>query len=160
MADPDNEGFPGLRIEEVLTHAQADVPNYLPNLYTINLGTNDASQDFDLPNAGGRMGSLLDFLWSATPDATVILSTLIINLDANVDSRAQAINAQYTDLANRLSGDGRRIVLADMHGADGPQTGDMSDATHPNDNGFRLMSNIWARAIQQAADSGFLQPPV
>ena len=157
MEDNQNEGYPGLRIEEVQARAEQNVPNFLPNVYTINLGTNDASQNFDVDNAGGRMNDLLNYLWSATPDATVILSTLIINLDANVDSRVQYINGQFSDLAGRLASEGRRIVVVEMHGADGPQPNEMSDNTHPNDVGFQKMADIFFRGIQQASDAGFLQ---
>ncbi|KAK7229924.1 hypothetical protein V2G26_002094 [Clonostachys chloroleuca] len=158
MADPDNEGYPGLRIEQVQTKAEENVPTYLPNVYTINVGTNDAVQNFDVPNAGSRMNDLLSYLWSATPEATVILSTLIINLNATVDARAQTINTQLTSLASQLAGEGKRIVLADMHGSDGPQSDEMADSTHPNDVGYQKMANIWFREIQEASAAGFIQP--
>jgi lysophospholipase L1-like esterase len=156
MEDNQNEGYPGLRIEEVQGKAEQNVPSFLPNVYTINVGTNDASQNFDVDNAGGRMNDLLNYLWTATPDATVILSTLIINLDSGTDARAQHINGQFSDLAGRLADEGRRIVLVDMHGADGPQSNEMSDNTHPNDTGFQKMADIFFRGIQQATDAGFI----
>ncbi|KAH7318105.1 SGNH hydrolase-type esterase domain-containing protein [Stachybotrys elegans] len=158
MADPDNEGFPGLRIEEVQQRAEEDVPNYLPNVYAINVGTNDATQDFDIDNAGGRMDDLLDYLWEVTPNATVLLSTLIINLNADTEARAQVINAQFVELAEQLAGEGRRIVLVDMHTEEGPLPEDMSDATHPNDTGFDKMAELWFRGVEQASAAGFIQP--
>ncbi|CAH0025809.1 unnamed protein product [Clonostachys rhizophaga] len=151
MTNNDNEGFPGLRISQVLNdHAKTDVPTHKPNLYTINVGTNDAVQNFKIDEAGKRMDELLDFLWTATPDANVVLSTLVRNKDANTDARVVKINKQFEDLVSRRKSNGNtKIALADMHGSDGPQDADInSDGTHPNDTGFKKMSNIWLDAIK------------
>ncbi|KAK7224901.1 hypothetical protein V2G26_012904 [Clonostachys chloroleuca] len=156
MTNNDNEGFPGLRISQVLNdHAKADVPIYKPNLYTINVGTNDAVQNFKIDEAGKRMDELLDFLWTATPDANVVLSTLVRNKDANTDARVVKINKQFEDLVSRRKSNGNsKIALADMHGSDGPQDADInSDGTHPNDTGFKKMSNIWFDAIKIVSGS-------
>nr|UMZ45339.1 hypothetical protein [Paramyrothecium sp.] len=158
MADRDNEGYPGLRIEEVQHRAWDAVHANRPNVYAVNVGTNDASQDVDIYNAGLRMAALLDSLWSVTPDATVLLSTLLINMNGDTDSRAQIINAQYIGLAADWRAQGRRIVLVDMHGPDGPLPEDMNDPTHPNDTGFAKMAALWFRGIQDASASGFIQP--
>ncbi|CAH0056213.1 unnamed protein product [Clonostachys solani] len=156
MVDPDNEGFPGLRIEQVHhDKAVVDVPVYRPHLYLINLGTNDASQNYDLGNAGARMNDLFNYLWAITPDSTIILSTLVINRNAAVDDRVRQINTQYTNLANTLRSQGRKIVLVDMHGSNGPQSNEMSDDTHPNDAGFQKMANIFYQGILEGSRAGF-----
>jgi lysophospholipase L1-like esterase len=159
MPDRDNEGYPGARIDEVQERAAAAVQASRPNVYAINAGTNDAAQDRDINNAGLRMASLLDSLWAVTPDATVLLSTLIINTDGGVDSRVQVINAQYIGLAADWRAQGRKIVLVDMHGPEGPQPEDMNDPTHPNDTGFAKMAALWFNGIQDANASGFLTAP-
>lgn len=158
MADRDNEGYPGARIDEVQNRAAGAVQAFRPNIYAVNAGTNDAAQDNDIWNAGLRMAALLDSLWAVTPDATVLLSTLLINLNGDTESRASIINAQFVGLAADWRAQGRRIVLVDMHGPDGPQAGEMSDPTHPNDTGFAKMAALWFRGIQDAAASGFIQP--
>lgn len=160
MADPENEGFPGKRIEEVQVEAEKDVPNYLPNVYTINAGTNDCLQDWDVDSAGVRTNDLLNYLWSQTPDAVVVLSTLVNNLVDGVEPRVEVVNEQIRgliwDLANNQ---GKKVILAEMHGDDGPTVDDINDdGIHPNDVGFQKMSDIWFRTIQQASDNGWIQP--
>jgi lysophospholipase L1-like esterase len=161
MEDKDNEGYPGKRIEEITTTIGGTLPNLPgPNVYTINAGTNDAIQDFDVNNAGVRMYDMLDYLWSVTPDATVVLSTLIRHLNPDTDARVGNINEQFRglvwDLANQQ---GKRIVLAEMHGDDGPQEGDINDdEIHPNEEGFKKMATVWHRSILEANDAGLILP--
>jgi lysophospholipase L1-like esterase len=156
MADRDNEGYPGLRIEEIQNRAGPAVRDTRPQVYAVNAGTNDASQNFDVNNAGLRMARLLDSVWAVTPDATVLLSTLLINLNADTESRVLNINAQFRGLAADWRAQGRRIVLVEMHGDDGPQPNDMSDETHPNDTGFAKMAAKWLGGIRDARNSGWI----
>lgn len=164
MLDPENEGFPGKRIEEVNAEAEKDVPQYLPNIYLINAGTNDCVQDFDVDNAGVRMKDMLNYLWSVTPDATIILSTLVNNLEDAVEERvSQNFNPQIQGLVSDLAeNQGKKIILAEMHGDDGPNKDEMSDDTHPSDGGYEKMANIWFREIQEAYSKGFIveAPPM
>lgn len=157
MPDPDNEGWPGLRVEQVHSKARETVPNYLPDVYLINAGTNDCGQNFDVANAGVRVNDMLNYLWSVTPDATVILSTLLINLEAPTEQRVGVFNEQVRglvwDLANNQ---GKRIVLAEMHGPDGPTEEVMDDQTHPTDQGFGRMADIWHRSFEQAVAAGYI----
>ncbi|KAJ6445943.1 carbohydrate esterase family 3 protein [Purpureocillium lavendulum] len=159
MVDNDNEGWSGFRIGQVEGKARASVPGIKPNLFTINAGTNDCAQGYDIDGAGARMGGMLDYLWGASPGSTVILSTLLLNLNATKEACVERVNEQFKTLAKDKATAGKRIVLVDMHASDGPQKGDMADDTHPNDVGYGKMANIWHRGIRQAEDKGFLQPP-
>ncbi|KJZ78380.1 hypothetical protein HIM_02418 [Hirsutella minnesotensis 3608] len=159
MTDNDNEGWPGLRIGQVEDKARQSVPRLKPELYTINAGTNDAVQDFDIPGAGARMDKMIEYLWSITPRSTVVLSTLLVNANKNTEARVLRINEQIRALAKRKADQGKRIVLAEMHGPDGPQKGELVDGTHPNDGGYNKMAKIWHRSIREAANRGFLPRP-
>lgn len=156
MKDNDVEGWPGYRIDQIVPKARVAVPEYKPNVILVNAGTNDAVQNKDIPNAGSRMEGMINNLFEDSPKATVILSTLIINLNANAEKNVKLINVQYKALADRLQGEGKHVVLADMHGADGPQKEDMHDDTHPDDEGHAKMAAIWYRALEEASDNGWL----
>lgn len=156
MDDPDNEGYPGARVEQVLATARNTVPALSPNLVTINLGTNDCSQNYELDTVGDRMGELLEFLWSTSPGVTIILSTLLINLDETTGARVVDVNAKYGALAYQKQQEGKKLILVDMHSAAAPQPEDMSDNTHPNDVGYGKMATIWHQGIQDAAGRGWL----
>lgn len=159
MVDNDNEGWPGYVVNQVSAKANASVPPWKPNVVLVNAGTNDCSQNVDLDRAGERMLAMLEHIYVMTPRATVILSSLIFNKNATVDGRVLAVNGKYRALAADLRAKGRRIVYAEMHGADGPLPSDMSDNTHPNDKGYKKMATLWYNALVDASKAGLLVAP-
>jgi lysophospholipase L1-like esterase len=159
MTDNDNEGWSGYRVEQVQGKAELSVPSLQPNLFTINAGTNDCAQNYQVDTTGERMDRLLEYLWNASPNSTIILSTLLINLNENTEKRVLDVNRQYRELAERKAAEKKRIGLAEMHSDDGPQRGDMADDTHPDDGGYLKMAKIWYRSIKEAESKGFLQNP-
>lgn len=159
MTDPDNEGWSGFRVDQVKGKAVKSVPKLQPNLFTINAGTNDCAQNHKLDTVGKRMDDLLEYLWDTSDDSTIILSTLIINLNSTIEERVQKVNSQYKALAKKKVAEGKKIILAEMHGDDGPNSKEMADNTHPNDVGYNKMAKIWYRAIKGAEAKGFLTKP-
>lgn len=178
MAENAVEGWPGLRLDEVLPKAKASVPQYLPNVVLVNVGTNDCVQDFDIDNTtqpstaapeltadpsdnvGTRLQAMVEDIFDMSANATVVISTLVLNKDAAVNARVDDANVQYRRVAADLQAQGRRVVLADMDAsAGGPNITTMADPTHPNDVGYALMANRWYVALQEASDKGFIVAP-
>ena len=165
MRDNDVEGWPGARIDQV--HARAASPLntnnpvalWRPNVVLINAGTNDAVQSYAVDGAGTRMEDLIRDVWALSPRAVVLLSTLVLNKRPGTERNVVVINRQFRDLVKKLGGEGRRIVLADMHGDAGPGAADLSDDTHPNDVGYRKMADVWARGFVEASNKGWLLQP-
>ncbi|KAK4170068.1 family 3 putative carbohydrate esterase [Cladorrhinum sp. PSN259] len=157
MADNEVEGWPGKRVEEVLVEAKKITPKTKPNVILINAGTNDALQNFKVSGTSQRMETLINQLFQDSPRATIVLSTLIMNRITAVESRVLDINAQYRQLASKLRGQGKRLVLAEMHGDNGITSSDMADDTHPNDVGYQKMASLWFQALVAASNEGFLQ---
>lgn len=155
MTNPENEGWPGYIVDEVKGKAEANVGPTRPNLVLINAGTNDCTRNVDIPNVGVRVARLMDAVWAGSPDATIVMSTLLRNA-ANPDQFA-SYNEQIKGLVWDWQNQGRRVVLADMQGDGSPGLDLIPDGTHPNDQGFEMMSNIWFDAIADAANRGYLQ---
>jgi len=123
-----------------------------PNLVLINVGTNDCLRNVDTPNAGARIKILIDYLFSAVPSTTIILSTILPS--KTVDGCVQNVNDQYKALMSQYTG--RRIVIADMHAH--MTVADISDdGVHPNAFGYKKMASVWWGAFQQIQDQ--IQPP-
>lgn len=178
MAENAVEGWPGLRIDEVLPKARDAVPKYKPNVILVNAGTNDCVQDWDIDSTtqqstvepeltanatftvGTRMRMFVEDLFTMVPDATVIMSTLILNQDAATNKRVDDANGKFRSVAAALQADGRRVVLADMDAsAGGPNITTMADVTHPNDVGYALMANRWYVALTEASSRGMIVAP-
>lgn len=176
MQDNDVEAVVGLRIDEIYAKAQATVPQFLPNVILVNAGTNDCTQDWNMDqttqlstaapsltstptdDVGTRMQALLESLYAMSPDATVILSTLVVNGNAAAEANVLDANAKYKALAATLQALGRRLVVADMDTDQGPQPTQLVDGTHPTDAGYQEMANVWYNALIEASARGFLQP--
>ncbi|KAL2153553.1 hypothetical protein VTH82DRAFT_4708 [Thermothelomyces myriococcoides] len=162
MKDNDVEGWSGFRVEEVHQKAMADesAPKYKPNVVLINAGTNDAMQNFNVSTAGERMEAMLRDLWSVSPRALIVLSTLLVNQDEAAERNVLTINSQYRALIDRLRHkERRRIVLAEMHNSNGPTLADLVDGIHPNDDGYIKMAKIWYDSLRLASSKGLLAPP-
>ena len=158
MENNDNEGWRGYRIDQIEERGKLSAAEFQPNIFTINAGTNDCLQNHGIEGAGERMRHMLDELWKLCPDATMIISTVLVNSTAGgtVEPRVIRVNEQYREVARRCVAEGKRVVLVDMHGPDGPQLRDLVDGTHPDDVGYFKMASIWHRGILEAETKGFL----
>ena len=158
MEDNENEGWPGKIIDEVREKAEGAAPQWRPNVYLINVGTNDCVREIDIPGAGGRMEQLLQVLYDAGPEATVLLSTLLVNGDAEANARTDEVNAQIKQLVADQQEAGRPIVLVDFQGENGLTLDDIQDGIHPTDDGYAKMAPLWFDGLLDAESRGFLQP--
>ncbi len=160
MADNENEGWPGLIIDEVHDKALAAAPRWRPNVYLINLGTNDCTRAIDIAGAGARMDGLVGFLYETSPEATVVLSTLLPNANDGAEPRVDDVNAQFRQLVADHQAAGRPIVLVDFQGEGGLTLDDIQDGTHPSDAGYAKMAPLWFNGLLDADSRGFLKPAV
>lgn len=156
MSNNEHEGWRGFRIDQIENKARASVEAYRPNLLTVNAGSNDCIQDLNLDRFRGRLERMLENVWSISSSSTIVLSTLLVTLDEEVDSRVRRANKQIRELVEVLAGKGRRITLADMYGPGGPDLDDLVDGVHPGDLGYRKMADIWYTGIAKATVRGFL----
>lgn len=159
MQDNDNEGWSGFRIAEIHDRATRSVPGLQPNIFTVNAGTNDAKQNYQLSSGGERLDKMLEDLWTMSPNSTIILSSLIINLKATADANAVTLNKQFRAVAQQKIAQNKRLVYVDFHGPDGPQKKDMADDTHPGDVGYNKLAKILFRGVKEAESKGFLVAP-
>lgn len=156
MPNNRNEGWRGFTIDQIDRKARISIPLLMPHLITINAGSNDCLQDLGIGQIGNRISGLLEYIWSTCPGSTIILSTLLLNSDTLTEQRILHANAQFQELALQKYKERKRIVLVDMHGADGPNADELVDGTHPNDSAYRKMASIWHGGFQEAISKGFL----
>ena len=149
----------GYIVAQITEIASRTIPQ-APNVVLINGGTNDGIKNLDVAHTGERMDHLIDGLYEQIPGTTVILSTLLPNANA---SHAQVntdwINDQYRAIFKRRQAQNQRIVLAEMVGAVTAAHMNTDDHTHPTDEGYVRMAEVWYEALIEAEWRQFLQRP-
>jgi lysophospholipase L1-like esterase len=146
MADPQHEGYGGKNTGEISERASPHFSNVDAHLYLIHVGTNDVSEFREMD---GRLRHLLDQIYAATPEATVILAKIINRSDGGrlmeLDSIRAGIEPVVTDY---------RARQCSIHWVDqnhlGPQDFPPGDVFHPNDSGYRKMAAVWFEGIVSA----------
>ncbi|KAI1764459.1 hypothetical protein GGR53DRAFT_493744 [Hypoxylon sp. FL1150] len=144
FTDNDVEAYGGKKIKEMQEYATKIVPQTLPNVFVINLGTNNLLQNKDVDKVGEQMET---------------------NKVGDLEATVLDMNQQYRDIMKNLEADGKPVVLAEMHpsegGTDTPTVNEIGpDGSHPTVKGYEMMASIFVKAIQSAGSKGFLQQPV
>lgn len=163
MLDNDLEAYGGNRVSQIHEHATHIVPQLQPNLFLIQVGTNNVLQNRDVDKAGADMEKFIDYLLETSPRSTVVFSTCLTNTVPDCEPRILDVNQQYRELIKKY--ESKPVLLAEMHSSGGfpgrPQPEDIGpDGTHPTDYGYGLMGHIFAESIQDADKKGYFRWPV
>lgn len=97
---------------------------------TLHVGTNDVFQSYDVANAPSRFMKLMDQIFTASPNATIIVSSIIA-----LPSRQAAVdtyNTQIERLVKERIAKGERVVWVSMAAV---VPSDLGDGIHPNAGG-------------------------
>ncbi|KAJ7679372.1 lipolytic enzyme [Mycena polygramma] len=155
MADNDNEGHSGATIAQIQQFAtnSAALPAR-PNVVLLMAGTNDVFGG-SISTAPSRLSTLIDSIFTACPDAALIVATLtpLSAGQAAVDTYNQAV----TQLVATRKAAGQHILLASMASV---LASDLFDGVHPDDAGYVKMANAWFPVVQQAAANGWIGKPI
>ncbi|KAI9742608.1 MAG: hypothetical protein M1818_003749 [Claussenomyces sp. TS43310] len=159
MKDNNNEGWRGYVIDQVSAKASNVIPEQ-PNLIVIHVGTDDMICDLELANAPTRLGNLIDKLLNSIPDTVVLVSTLIPNRNETIERRIEAFNSQVPGVVSQRAAEGKKVYLADMHNGT-ITTADINakDGTHPTDEGYQKMADIWWGAVEAIGAKGWFHSP-
>lgn len=151
--DPDNEGHPGLRIDQIAAGVDGWLATYAPDVVLLNVGTNDTIQDYQLPTAPDRLHALIDRILTDDPAATVMFSTLVPTPDATRNAKVQAFDAKLPAIAQAEAAAGKKVHLVDLNG--GLTNADIgADQIHPTDGGYDKLANVWYSALHPILGAG------
>lgn len=103
----------------------------------------------------------MDYLYSAVPDVTIIVSTVLPGFADGIPQNRDYVNTQIRSLVNYRRSQGQRIVLVDVDSPAGFFTTQnlVSDGIHPNDEGHLRLAAFYLKAIEEANYLGYLTPP-
>ena len=151
--DPDNEGYPGYVINQVIDKGQAAMPIYRPNIVTILVGTNDMVQNIG-DGAPERLGTLIDNILNWEWLTLVVVSTLPPSGNVDTNARIDTYNAALPAIVKQRTDAGRSVILVDSHAV--IAVGDLVDGTHPNDAGYERIGHVFYEGIKLAESKGWL----
>ena len=145
LGDHDHEGHSGWRIDQI----DANIVNWLhttmPHTVLLHIGTNDISQNDDLPNAPGRLSTLIDHITATDPTAEVFVAQIIPLGSPGLEANVQAFNAAIPGIVASKVAAGKHVHLVDMHSA--LTAADLADGVHPNAAGYDKMAAVWFNAL-------------
>ena len=143
LGDHDHEGHSGWRIDQIDANIVGWLNTFQPHTVLLHIGTNDISQNDDLPNAPARLSTLIDHITATAPTAEVFVAQ-IIPLSFN-DAAVQTFNAAIPGIVQSKVNAGKHVHLVNMHSA--VSTADLADGVHPNATGYDKMATVWYSAL-------------
>ncbi|KAI1305102.1 hypothetical protein F5Y03DRAFT_356508 [Xylaria venustula] len=165
--DNDVQAFASTPIHILHEKAKQAVPEMQPNLIIINAGSSDCFQEEHWGSAHGLdyTRNLVDFLFEASPRATVILSTLVMSTSPKFERCIKSINAQIRQVAADVQREGKHLILSEQHydqGLPGRVTAEVlkSDQMHPTFEGWKMMGEIFKQDILEADAKNWIVAPV
>jgi lysophospholipase L1-like esterase len=119
-----------------------------PNIILLMIGTNDLFAR-DAANMATRLEVLLDKIAQNAPNALIVLAQ--ITPLGHSDPNLTAYNAKIPGIVQSHAAKGQHIIGVDMSKL---PTSDLADGTHPTDQGYAYMANIWYAAIKDLLTDG------
>ncbi|MGH7595038.1 MAG: Ig-like domain-containing protein [bacterium] len=151
MDDEEHEGHPGfltaqLEVEDYLTDNPADI-------VLLEIGTNDLSANRMADAIAASISDLVDRIHATTPNATIMLGTLLPVIDDNKNVLASQVNLLLPDIVNSRFSRDFAIYLVDHYSrfvSNGNwQNAYMSDELHPSDRGYEIMAEEWYATLRR-----------
>ncbi len=144
-----NEGHSGWTIDQDAGLVPSPAFKTIPNIVLLMIGTNDiyaASGQADMPK---RLGSLLDKIFTAAPDALLVVAKITPLSNASWNATIKTYNDAIPALLQTKVSAGKHVIGVDMN--TGFTTASMlsSDGIHPNQTGYNWMGDTWYAAISQ-----------
>ncbi|KAH8590094.1 SGNH hydrolase-type esterase domain-containing protein [Bisporella sp. PMI_857] len=158
MIRKQNEGHPGFFIANMTTVSKESIKDR-PNVILIFVGTNDMTRPVDPKGAPERMGKLVDHLFKEAPDATILVAGITTSRKKEWADRIDQFAKDLVPVIDSRAKSGKHIALVDMSKLLDTKT-DFHDDNHPNDSGFKKISNSWFKAIKAADGKGWIKDPV
>ena len=156
LRDVEHEGHSGWRIDQIASIASGVVIQYRPNVVLLHIGTNDLNNNYQVDTAPARLASLIDQIFAAAPNTTILVAAIIRSTSSSTQDKIVRFNEQTRFTVESRANQGKRIALVDMGAV---TNADLADSLHPNDSGFRKMSDAWYTGIRQAISKGWITTP-
>lgn len=157
MADPDHEGHSGWRIDQVAGIVDGSLARYKPNVVTLQVGTNDLGQQYEVPTISNRLDALIDRVLAGSPGVTVLVSPLFVTTNPTIEATRAEYDRRVPEIVRAKQAQGKHVGFVDTSSV---TAADLSDQLHPGDAGYRKVADAFHRALLTADQAGWLRTPV
>ena len=141
--DADNEGHPGWTSYKLEDYTYEYLTNTPADIVLLHIGTNDHRTS--TAGVEAILNEIDRYERDSGKSVTVIVA-MIIDRDSP-DSIIEIFNENLKETIGRRIRYGDILTLVDMYNGAGLTSSDYADNTHPNDNGYRKMAEVWTKAI-------------
>jgi len=151
LDDKEHEGHPGFLIN------QLNVENYLRDnpaeIILLEIGANDVTSGRTAEQIANDLSNLLDRIHAEAPDASILLGTLLPQIEISRDIEVDRVNLLLPEIiSSRFSSD-YRIYLVEHNrnfkNNSNWQDAYMADELHPSDRGYEIMADGWYDSIKR-----------
>ena len=141
--DPDNEGYPGINTYRLEDNTYEYLTNNPADIILLHIGTNDHRTSTE------GVEQILDWvdLYEVEHSHSIKVIVALIIDRQEPDSTIASFNYNLKETIGRRIRNGDLLTLVDMYDGAGLTTADYVDDTHPNDNGYRKMAEVWFQAL-------------
>ncbi|MGK5683763.1 SGNH/GDSL hydrolase family protein [Actinoplanes sp. URMC 104] len=145
--DPDNEGHPGWRIDQIAANVDGWLATYRPDVVLLHIGTNDVSQGRNVTETSMRLSALIDQIRADLPDAEIFVQKLVQGHIEPYRSRIAMFNTTIPAVVASKD--------AGVHLVDQSMIGGLAlfDSLHPNDYGYPKMAYNLYEGMRRVYDS-------
>ena len=157
-ADPDHNGYPGRRTDEILNSLPTLLANNPPDVVLLHIGTNDIMQGRTVSSAVSNLEKIIQGVIANAPNRKLYVAKIIpfavsqyvSESQANTwNAKAESYNQEVQRLATQYN-----VNMVDMYapGINGNTsksiiTAEANDGIHPGDQGNAEMARRWYNAF-------------
>ena len=194
--DDDNTGYSGYTIQSfggrtgiLETLMETDcLAKTTPDIVTLQIGTNDVIDNYELDKAGERLEGLATYILQNIPEESVLFVTTIPFLDpnrsdvyswfgnyrhsadwqtqydddtveVNVRAAVEQYNADVKTVVEKLSAQYDNIRFANVNSAITDVKTQLMDGVHPNNTGYKAMGAYWTGVLSEYLGGAVIVPP-
>jgi lysophospholipase L1-like esterase len=153
-----NEGHVGALISQIGEYAKVPLSWHgtsKGDVVLLMAGTNDMF-NANVPAAGAPeiLGSLIDQIVAAWPEAAVLVATLTPSANIQTQANIEEFNDQVGGVVGERAEKGKRALMVSMADV---ELGDLMDGLHPNDMGYGKMADAWYAGLLEARETGWIE---
>ncbi|MFK4037045.1 GDSL-type esterase/lipase family protein [Nonomuraea wenchangensis] len=151
-----HEGHSGWTISQLAGITDAALATYRPNVVLLHIGTNDLNNNDNPGGAPARLGALMDQIFRAAPDVTLLVSTIVPSGWGPTQERILRFNEAIRLEAGARWAAGKHVYLVNLTTV---TLTDLADVLHPNDSGYLKMAGAFYQGLVQVGRAGWIDAP-